>query len=168
MNVTIREFENRDLESCRQLWVELTQRHRDIYGDPLIGGEDPGIHFESYLKKTNLAGLWIAEEDSIVVGMAGLLMDEGDAEIEPIVVHSGYRSRGIGTMLMERLKTEAKVRGAGYLTIRPVVRNVEAIQCFHAAGFSVLGHIDMSLNLRGESNQGWREGVTIHGLSFRY
>ena len=168
MNVAIREYQDRDLESCKHLWRELTQHHRDIYLDQSIGGDDPGIYFERYLKKTNLAGPWVAEEGSTIVGMAGLLMDGEEAEIEPIVIRSEFRSRGVGSLLIERLKTEAKERGVDYLSIRPVARNVEAIQCFHRAGFSLLGHIDMFLDLTEESDEGWKDGIAIHGHTFRY
>jgi hypothetical protein len=55
-----------------------------------------------------------------------------------------------------------------YLSIKPVARNVEAIQHFHRAGFSLLAHIDMFLDLTEESNQEWKNGITIHGHAFRY
>lgn len=168
MNVAIREYQDRDLEGCKHLWRELTQRHRDIYLDQSIGGDDPGIYFEQYLQKTELARLCVAERDLIVVGMAGLLIDKDGAEIEPIIIHSDFRSQGVGTLLIERLKTEAKERGVDYLSIRPVARNVEAIQCFHRAGFSLLGHIDMFIDLTEESDEGWKDGITIHGHAFRY
>ena len=100
--------------------------------------------------------------------MAGLLINEEDAEIEPIVIHSEFRSQGVGTQLIEKIKTEAKERGVEFLSIRPVARNVEAIQCFHRAGFSLLGHIDMFLDLTEKSDQEWKDGVTIHGYAFRY
>jgi GNAT superfamily N-acetyltransferase len=167
MNI-IREYKEQDFESCRKLWEELTQRHRDIYFDSSIGGEDPGSAFERYLKKTDLVGIWIVEQDGLVIGMAGLLIDEDDAQIEPIVIGSDFRSQGIGTLLLEKLKTEAKGRGAEFLSIRPVARNIEAIQCFYRAGFSLLGHIDMFMDLSDENDQGWLDGVTIHGNNFRY
>ena len=168
MNVTIREYQDQDLEGCKYLWRELTQRHRDIYLDQTIGGDDPGIYFEHYLKKTNLAGPWVAEEESTIVGMAGLLIDDEEAEIEPIVIRSEFRSRGVGTLLIEHLKAEARERGVEYLSIRPVARNVEAIKCFYLAGFSLLGHIDMFIDLTEESDKGWNDGITIHGYAFRY
>jgi GNAT superfamily N-acetyltransferase len=168
MDILIREYEKRDFRSCRQLWRELTQRHRDIYFDQSIGGDDPGAAFEEYLKKTSLAGLWVVEQKGLVLGMAGLLMDGNEAEVEPIVVRSDHRSQGIGNLLLERLKVEAKARGVGYLSIKPVARNVEAIQCFHRAGFSLLGHVDMFMELSGEKGQEWKESVTIHGHEFRY
>lgn len=168
MKILIRGYQERDLEGCKQLWRELTQRHREIYSDPSIGGDDPGIHFEAYLKRTNLHQLWVAEEDSVVVGMAGLLMDGDEAEIEPIVIRSGFRSKGTGSLLIEKLKVEAKEHGVSYLSIRPVARNVEAIECFYRAGFSLLGHLEMFLDLTEEDPGNWQDGVTIHGYRFRY
>ena len=168
MNVAIREYQDRDLESCKLLWRELTQHHRDIYSDQSIGGDDPGVYFERYLEKTNLAGPWIAKEGSVIVGMAGLLMDGDEAEIEPIVIRSEFRSRGVGTLLIERLKAEARERDVGYLSIRPVARNVDAIKCFYRAGFDLLGQIDMFLDLTEDGSREWKDGVTIHGHAFRY
>ena len=167
MNI-IREYKEQDFESCRDLWRELTQRHRDIYFDQSIGGDDPGVAFEEYLKKTDLVGIWIAEQNDLVLGMAGLLMDGNEAEVEPIVVRSDHRSRGVGSQLLERIKAEAKARGAGYLSIKPVARNVEAIQCFHRAGFSLLGHLDMFMDLSEANEQEWKSGVTIHNREFRF
>jgi hypothetical protein len=46
MDINIREYRDTDYESCRGLWVELTGRHREIYGDPAIGGDDPGRGFD--------------------------------------------------------------------------------------------------------------------------
>ncbi len=168
MNLLIREYQVIDHASCRDLWKELTQRHRDIYSDPSIGGEDPGVFFEHYLESENLAGLWVAEQDGMVVGMAGLLMEAEEAEIEPVVVRSGFRSQGIGTHLIEKLKSEARKRGARYLSIRPVARNVEAIQCFYRSGFSILGKIELFMDLTGATNDGWKDGITIHEQLFRY
>lgn len=168
MDILVREYIDQDFESCRQLWRELTQRHRDIYFDQSIGGNDPGSAFDEYLKKVNLAGLWVVEQDHHILGMAGLLLDGNDAEIEPIVVRSDHRSQGIGSRLIERLKVEAQRHGVVYLSIKPVARNVEAIQCFHRAGFSLLGHLDMFLELSDGNDEEWKTGVTIHNYEFRY
>ena len=167
MNI-IREYQDNDFESCRKLWEELTQRHRDIYFDPSIGGDDPGSAFERYLRRTDLAGIWVVERDTLVIGMSGLLLDEDEVEIEPIIIRSEFRSQGIGAQLLQRLIIEAKQQGADFLSIRPVARNIEAINCFHRAGFSLLGHIDMFMDLSDEKEPGWVDGVTIHGNTFRY
>jgi hypothetical protein len=44
--MSIREYMPADLETCRELWPALTQRHRDIYANPSIGGADPGMEFD--------------------------------------------------------------------------------------------------------------------------
>ena len=168
MSVLIREYQDPDFESCRKLWEELTVRHREIYSDPTIGCDHPGSAFERYLKKPELAGIWVVEKDTGVIGMAGLLMNGTEADVEPIVIQSDSRAQGIGTALLQRLKSEAKQRGVDYLSIKPVARNVEAIQCFYRAGFSLLGHIDMFMDLTDEKEPGWVDGVTIHGKQFRY
>jgi hypothetical protein len=48
-DITIRPYGDSDLEPCRTLWAELTRRHREIYGDPSIGGDDPGAYFDDHL-----------------------------------------------------------------------------------------------------------------------
>jgi GNAT superfamily N-acetyltransferase len=164
----IRLYHERDLEFCRNLWRDLTQRHREIYNDPSIGGDDPGMEFDAYLKNPKLAGPWVTEMDSAVIAMAGLLIDGPQAEIEPVVVCRDRRSRGVGTQLLTFLTEEARRRGIRILSIRPVARNVEAIQCFHRAGFTTLGHLEMFLDLAPDRKEPWRRGIEVHGHKFGF
>ena len=60
MKPSIRKYGPSDYQSCRALWVELTQRHREIYGDPGIGGDDPGGGLDPYLANAGLRGPWVA------------------------------------------------------------------------------------------------------------
>ncbi len=168
MTPSIREYGSADLEACRGLWRDLTQRHRDIYADPSIGGDDPGLQFDTYIENPKLAGPWVAEADSKVVALTGLLVQGQEAEIEPVVVAPDFRSQGLGSRLLEFLTQEAQKRGVTILSIRPVVRNIEAITCFHRAGFRILGHLDMFLDLRSKRDSRWKQGVTIHGHEFEY
>ncbi|MBD3236232.1 MAG: GNAT family N-acetyltransferase [Candidatus Eisenbacteria bacterium] len=166
--LTIRPYEKRDRGACRDLWRELTERHREIYEDASIGGEDPGAQFDAYEKRRNLAGIWVAELDGQVAGMAGLLAEGEQGEIEPVVVRAPVRGRGIGSALLQRLENEAQQRGIQYLSVRPVARNDRAMVCFHRAGFRQLGHIEMFRTL-GEGPKGrWKPGVRLHGCDFRY
>lgn len=167
IEVAIRPYQADDLEACRALWVELTQRHRDIYDDQTIGGDDPGLAFDEHARLSNLAGLWVAERDGALVGMCGLLVHGGDAQVEPIVVTSTLRSAGIGRRLLEHVIAEARGRGLRSLSIRPVARNVEAIQLFHQAGFRVLGHLDMFMDLT-ETEREWKPGISMHERAFLY
>ena len=165
---SIRPYAASDLQACRDLWRDLTQAHREIYADPSIGGEDPGVHFDRHLADPRLLGLWVAESGTAVPGMIGLMKDGEDTVIEPIVVAQGVRFRGIGHDLLEFVIDIARARGDRYLSVRPVARNVQAIACFHSAGFRLLGHLDMFCDLAPTGTTSWMPGITIHGRRFRY
>lgn len=168
MRIVIRPYEPSDLDTCRDLWRELTQRHRDIYDDPTIGGADPGPYFDRHLAHPNLAGLWVAELGTDVVGFCGLLVDGDEGEVEPIVVSSAIRSRGIGRQLLDHVVAESKTRGLHFLSVRPVGRNLEAISFFFRAGFCILSRLELAMELPEATPSKWKTGVTIHGNSFQY
>ena len=94
----IRSYRDTDLNSCRQLWVQLTEWHRKIYDTPAIGGDDPGKHFDNHLAKVGQERLWVAEQEGGVVGLIGLQpgYDEGTVEVEPLVVAGEARGSGVG------------------------------------------------------------------------
>lgn len=168
MDPLIRAYEPADLEACRRLWFELTQRHREIYADPTIGGADPGGYFDVYLAAPGLRGPWVAVVEGVVVGLTGLLPHWGELEIEPVVVSAPYRSRGVGTALVAHAVAEARATGARDVTVRPVARNVDAIAFFVHAGFTMLGRVDLSLDLSGARADRQRPGLTLHGHELRY
>jgi len=47
--LVIRDYKPGDYTACRALWEELTVHHREIYGDPRIGRDDPGQGVDAYL-----------------------------------------------------------------------------------------------------------------------
>ena len=59
--VIVRDYAEGDYGACRSLWNELTEYHRGIYGDPSIGGDDPGAGFDDYLAESRRTGSWVAE-----------------------------------------------------------------------------------------------------------
>lgn len=166
--VSVRAYAEGDYRACRSLWAELTEYHRGIYGDPSIGGDDPGAGFDEYLAIPQRLGSWVAEVHGSVVGLTGLLGRGTSGEVEPVVVTEAARGQGIGRMLISRVAGEALGRGYEYLAIRPVARNVAAIRRFHAAGFRTLGgHVDLTMDL-AERRHAWLEGAGLHGLGFSY
>jgi GNAT superfamily N-acetyltransferase len=166
-DVIIRDYADGDYAACRSLWTELTEHHRGIYADPSVGGDDPGAGFDDYLAMPHRAGLWVADLHGDTVGMTGLLDRGTNGEVEPVVVTESARAQGIGRLLIDRAAKEARARGYEYLAIRPVARNVAAIQRFHAAGFRTLGgHIDLTMDLAPRRHE-WVPGQTLHGLDFR-
>lgn len=168
LDIEIRNYQESDLEICRELWVVLTQRHRDMYDAPGIGGDEPGKYFDEHLEKVGSDNIWLAELKDKVVGMIALEEDnEGTLVIEPIIVHSNYRNQGVGMALLEHMKDVAKERKSQYLSIKPVARNAQAMELFHRAGFINLGHVEMFIDFSDKENK-WKPGMKIHELDCRY
>ena len=166
--VIVRAYTEGDYGACRSLWAELTEYHRSIYGDPSIGGDDPGAGIDDYLADSQRTGSWVAESRGGVIGLTGLLDRGANGEVEPVVVAEAARNRGIGRMLVGRVVEEARARGYEYLAIRPVARNIAAVRRFHAAGFRTLGgHIDLTMDLAARRHE-WLHGASLHGLDFDY
>ena len=84
---------------------------------------------------------------------------------EGVAVQS--RGKGIGRALLERVAEEARQRRLRQLTVSPASRNLEAIRSLHAAGYTVLSKITLTFDTAGPT-RGWRDGVELHGLRFRY
>jgi ribosomal protein S18 acetylase RimI-like enzyme len=168
MEISIRPYLATDLEACRWLWVELTQTHRDLYGDANIGGDDPGKAFDQYLTHPGLAGLWVAMADGQVVGMAGLLVNGDEADVEPVIIGSNFRGKGFGRCLIDQAVKEAQRRGLHYLSVKPVARNIPAIAFFVEMGFDKIGQIELFQELTTPVSREWREGISLHGHRLQY
>jgi GNAT superfamily N-acetyltransferase len=158
--VAIRRFEERDATTCRALWAELTHRHRELYDDPSIGGDDPASGFDGYLGEFADARLWVAERAGAIVGFAGLIVRERKAELEPVVVSSAERRQGIGRMLVETAVEAVRAEGVVQINVRPVARNAEAIAFFRDLGFTALGHIELLADFARPADY-WRPGERI-------
>lgn len=163
----IRSYRPTDHAAGRRLWAELTEQHRELYGDPGFDGADAGAGFDEYLTRLDLSGVWVAEsQDADVVGLVGLIVDGRGGQVEPVVVASEHRGRGIGRALLEHVADQARRRGLARLTVTPEARNVEALRCLHAAGYDVLSAIQLSVDLRGRAPDR-RDAVDIHEIEFR-
>jgi len=168
MDLSIRPYQQTTFPACRNLWVQLTEHHREIYRDPTIGGDDPGLGFEEYLRNPDLKGPWVAELDGDVVGFTGLLVHGEEAEIEPLIVASRCRGHGIGTALLDHATQRAKSFGVRFLSVRPVARNSRAIELFVRAGFDLVGHVDLFKDLSESSERHWKSTIELHGMKLRY
>lgn len=164
----VRDYTEDDYDACRSLWAELTRYHRTLYGDPSVGGDDPGAGLDDYLATPQRVGSWVADSRGTVVGLTGLFDHGKSGEVEPVVVTEAARNHGIGRMLISRVVEEARTRGYEYLAIRPVARNVAAVRRFHAAGFRTLGaHIDLTMDLAPRRHE-WLSGARLHGVDLDY
>jgi GNAT superfamily N-acetyltransferase len=167
-DVRIRSYAAADLGACRVLWAEMTQHHRELYGDPNIGGDRPGLHFDEHLSRAGAERLWVAECDGQVVGLTGLLLSDEGAEVEPLVVSSAFRRQGVGRALLECALERARDLEVRYLSVRPVARNEEAILFYHTVGFRTLGYIELFMDLKPEAPGDWKPGPELFGYAFDY
>jgi GNAT superfamily N-acetyltransferase len=164
--VEVREYRADDLDACRRLYAQLVAHHREIYDDPTIGGDDPGAGFDEYLALPTRAVSWVAVDGDAVVGLTGLLWEDGESTIEPVVVDRDSRGLGVGRLLIETAIDESRKRGASDVNIKPVARNASAIQAFHELGFRTLGHLQLFMSLDRPATY-WRDGPDVHGRAFR-
>lgn len=161
----IRKYQSEDRNQCRILWKELTEWHREIYEDPSIGGEHPEDYFDEHLAEVGPERLWVAVSGSNVVGLAGLIVKNREAEIEPLIVAKSHRHKGIGEQLVNAVVAEARKSGARFLSVKPVARNVEAIKFFYQQGFRTLGEIGLCMDFHQYK---WKRGPRLFGLEYNF
>jgi GNAT superfamily N-acetyltransferase len=167
----IREYKPPDFQACCLLQNELALYHADIYDDPSIADSDPEKNFKEYLSREDRVGTWVAEIDRNILGFVGLIDtvgEEGTAEIEPVIISSSARGKGIGTKLIQHVIGEAKKKGVRFLTIRPVLRNEEAFHLYVELGFDHVGSIELFQDLKPELKRIWKPGINIHGKDLKY
>jgi len=164
--VHVREFGPTDLDACRRLYAQLVEHHRQIYGDPTIGGDDPGAGFDEYMALPERVVTWVATDGDSIMGLTGLLWEGGESTIEPVVVDRRNRMSGVGRMLIETAVEESRRRGATDVNIKPVARNSSAIQVFHQLGFRTVGHVQLFMSLDRDEAY-WRAGPELHGRAFK-
>jgi GNAT superfamily N-acetyltransferase len=163
----IRPYEPADLDACRALYSQLVEHHREIYDDASIGGDDPGAGFDAYLALPERVITWVAVDNHDIVGLSGLLWNDGESTVEPVVVDRDRRHAGVGRRLLETAIEESRRRGASDVNIKPVARNASAIRVFHELGFHTLGHLQMFMSL-DRSHDYWRDGIELHERRFDY
>ena len=168
MEIKIRKYRDADYAACVVLSRELAQHHADIYKVPSIVLKNQAKWLNDLIQKNGFVGIWCAEVGGKVTGFTGLFSYGEEGEIEPVVVSSSFRNKGIGTQLIRRVVAEAKKRNIRYLSIRPTARNKNALALFVRLGFNLVGHIDLFQDLLPASDRKWKSGITIHGHALRY
>jgi GNAT superfamily N-acetyltransferase len=163
--LSIRRYRPADLDDCRSLWVDLTERHRELYADETIGGDDPGRGFDAHLAEVGPERIWVAELDGRVVGLAGAIVSGRKVELEPLSVRAGCRGAGVGRRLAEEVVAYARAQGARQVVVRPTGRNADAIRAFHSLGFDVLTRVELVHDLTDDER--WRAGESVAGRTFR-
>jgi len=162
----IRQYRHTDIDQCRNLWIELTEYHRTIYDDPSIGGNEPGLYFDSHLARIGHESIWVVEYNNEVIGLAGLIVKDNEGEIDPLIVSAKHRGKGIGKDLVAFMIEEARKINLHYLNVKPVARNVDAINFYYNVGFRAIGQIELFIDL--QKSEKWLDGIQLYGRSYQY
>jgi len=93
------------------------------------------VIFQSFLT----ADFWTATHGKHLVGYAVLSTHEENAHIHRIGVHPEYRSRGLGSQLMEIMLDSARALGAATMDLMVQQDNPAAIHLYHKYKFQITG-----------------------------
>jgi len=143
----IRNYQDSDAAALRQCVIVLQDSERAI--DPLLlAGEAMTDRYcaRIHARCRDAAGqIFVAEEDSVVVGFVTVLARESFTELDDppghyalitdLVVLEPYRGRGIGRQLLQRAENYAKQTGATELRIGVLVNNRPARRLYLGIGF---------------------------------
>ena len=72
---------------------------------------------------------------------------------------------GIGRRLVETILDEARRLGVRFLSVKSVVRNLEARKFFNKQSFRNVDHIELFIDF---SNQQWKKGLKLFDLIFNF
>lgn len=81
----------------------------------------------------------IAEYNNLVIGYGGYAQILDEAHIMNIAVRSQFRNKGIGSIILDKIISDAKKRGIGALTLEVMESNNAAIRLYEKKGFECLG-----------------------------
>jgi len=124
--ITIRAYEERDLEALLTVWYEASVIAHDFLPATFWAGERQAI-VDEYVP---IADTWMAEMDGRVVGFAALIGDELGA----LFVDPAHQGKGVGSALMNHVKS-LRVR----LTLGVFKANTRAQRFYEEHGFYIVG-----------------------------
>jgi len=152
-NVVIREYRDGDLTALRDCVVELQDFERRIDGRLRPGASMADDYLREMIRRCGACAgtILVAESDSVVVGFATILarvpfesLDDppGDyALVADLVVHEGFRGRGIGTALLSASERYARASGATELRIAVLSENRGAAELYRRVGFAAYSEV---------------------------
>lgn len=147
-DVVVRRLRAEDLEAVIRVDAKATGRRRDEYFK---------LKLKQALSDTGVQISLGAEVDSSFVGYLLARVYYGEfGSLEPVAVldtlgvHPDFRRRGVGTALIDQLRTN--LRGLGIPTLETEVswKDTELLVFFNREGFQPAGRLCLELNLDRE------------------
>jgi [ribosomal protein S18]-alanine N-acetyltransferase len=129
VSVVLRPMSRRDLASVLTLEGELFGR--EAWTEGMLTAELAGVPDGRYYL--------VAEDESLVVGYAGLLTAGGQADVLTMAVAEDRWGEGIGAALLGELLAEAGRRGCHEVFLEVRVDNARAQNLYRRYGFTEIG-----------------------------
>lgn len=82
---------------------------------------------------------FVAKEDNVIVGFAGILVILDEANIMNIVTKKDKRKLGIGSLLLEKLIDISKSKNLASITLEVNEKNIPAINLYKKYNFQQVG-----------------------------
>ncbi len=106
-----------------------------------LRGNDTGADIDhlhaGYFADDGASAFWVASHDSVIIGMIGVQNSRPNTgEIRRLRVESGYRRRGIGTLLMYRAIEFCRQQGYLKITLDVRIEREPALTMFSKFGFA--------------------------------
>lgn len=124
--ITVRKMEKQDVEAVSQL--EETSFSMPWTRDAFL---------EMTVQED--AHYLVAEQDGNILGVSGMHLNYGEAEITNVSVWPEKRGKGIATLLMKHLIREGTECGAQQFLLEVRVSNASAIHVYKSCGFEIIG-----------------------------
>ena len=131
---TVRPARPDDIETMTELLAELFTIEADFAVDPTV--QRRGLQL--LLKNPDQACVLVAETVGKIVGMVTVQLLTSTAEggrvglLEDLVVHGGWRGRGVGTSLLREVETWAHKRGLLRLQLLADKENLPGLEFYRA------------------------------------
>lgn len=134
MNITIREIESRDYKAVAAIW-------RDVLDIPSATDDITARTYER-MKSDSRYHTYVAEAEGRVIGLVTAVeviaigYPNGYIKMNGLGVLPEFQRQGIGRMLMERVESLAKERGANAIGLASGIRRTGAHEFYERLGYS--------------------------------
>lgn len=131
-----------DVDAVVDLWVRLAEGQR-AHGSHLLGSRNRTAVRETVVQRVVAENVLVTRANGHIVGFVMVTIDSGRYEqdetrgvVENIFVEPAYRSRGIGSDLLDAGEDRLRRAGAEVLALEAMADNEAARQFYRAHGYT--------------------------------
>ena len=130
----LRPANNKDCEKIADLVFSILKEY-DLKPDPVATDADIKDIEHSYFERGGTFYV-LEEKDGSIIGAYGLYpVDKATCELRKMYLHSSYRSKGLGKLLLEDALSKARQIGFKKMTLETASVLKEAISLYKSYGF---------------------------------